>query len=434
MNHGYPPAGRGWYLAIVLMLALTFSHVDRSLLALLAEPIRKDFGMNDSQIGLLHAGFGLFSGLAAFPIARLIDSASRRLVIAAGLFLWTGATALTAVAGSFAGLFAARSAVSIGEAALMPGATSMLADSFPADRRAMPMGVFTIGIYLGSAAALVVGGFLNRAFETGRLPLLPGTDTAWQSVFLSIGLAGLLLLPLLGMAREPPRQGAGSVSIPIAQVFAFGLVNRRALAGHMLGFTMMGLAANSVGAWVPALFMRQFQWTTSELGLAFGLVLLLVGPGGSVVGGAIADRLTRAGRNDAPLLVGMLSAIGAAPLALGAGLAASGTLCMLFLSGFFFFVSFNWALAVTSLAAIVPNRMRAQSVAVYLAVSNIVGAGLGPLLLAVVSDHLGAGSGNLQRAIVIVIPAAVVCGALLLGSARASFARMSRDAGESRPS
>ena len=180
--------------------------------------------------------------------------------------------------------------------------------------------------------------------------------------------------------------------------------------------------------------MRHFHWTTAELGLAFGFVLLLVGPGGSVVGGAIADRLTRSGRYDAPLLVGILSAVGAAPLALGAGLAASGTFCMMFLAGFFFFVSFNWALAVTSLAAIVPNRMRAQSVAVYLAVSNIVGAGLGPLLLAVVSDNMGTESGNLQRAIVIVIPAAIGFGALLLGSARASFARMSRDAGEVRQS
>ena len=196
-----------WYVLVVLVVVYIFNFIDRSILTILGPYIQKDLGLSDAQLGLLSGTvFALFYGLFGLALGRLADSWVRTWTIALGLSVWSGMTALSGFATSFAGLAAARVGVGVGEASASPAAYSLLGDWFPKEKRATALSIYSSGIFIGAGLSFAISGVVvegwNKAFANGGAPLgLAG----WQAAFLIIGIPGILLALLVLTLREPPR-------------------------------------------------------------------------------------------------------------------------------------------------------------------------------------------------------------------------------------
>ena len=416
-NSGPDASPRAWFVCSVLLVLMILSHLDRAILALMVEPIKADLGLSDSRFGLLFAAFAVFHAILGLPTGRWIDRRSRRAALTLGLSLWTAATMACGFVTGFGQLLVARVMVSAGETTLTPAGTSLIADLFPPARRGLALGIFTSGIYLGSALALVGGGLLLQHLTPGGLVVGPVHLSGWRTVFVVAGLLGFPALALLLLLREPPRaDDHATVPASIMETLRVAGQIRRALLGHFFGFALISFAANAVASWLPAYLHRQFGWGPGTIGPIYGVVLIAFGPVGTISGGLLCDALKRRGRDDAPLIIGVLSVLGTLPFAIMLPFAPSGSWAVGAAAGFVFFTSFNWAMAPGALAAIAPNRMRAQAVSAYLLVSNIVGVGLGPLVLAYASDHFG-----LRAAIAGAIPCALLFGGTILWITRKPF-------------
>jgi MFS family permease len=353
-----------------------------------------------------------------------VDARSRRAVIALGILTWSVMTAACGAAAHFWQMFLARVGVGAGEAALLPGATSLLADCFPPRRRGLALGVFATGIFLGTGLALIVGGLLIKALEGKQfaLPLL-GELKPWQFVFYAVGLPGVLVALLMLTVKEPPRLGIGlergaKGGLPLGEVFAYLRDNRRTVVCHNLAFTLLAFAGYAASAWIPTMFVRMHGWSAGEIGVRFGLIALVVGPLGSVTGGWLCDRLEARGRRDGKLRVGLLAAVGTIPAGIAFPLIPDPWLSLLAIVPSFFFVSFVWGLAPAALQEIMPNRMRGQATALYTGFLNLAGLGLGPTSVAVVAEFVLGDPGRINIAIALVVPVAALLSALLF---RAGF-------------
>lgn len=423
----YPSPAYAWYVCAVLLVAYVFSFLDRTIISLLVIPIERDLGIGDTEVSLLQGfSFALFYALLGLPIARLVDARSRRAVIALGILAWSVMTAACGTAARFWQMFLARVGVGAGEAVLLPGATSLLADCFPPRRRGLALGVFATGIFLGTGLALIVGGLLIKALEGRRLalPVLEELHT-WQIVFFAVGLPGVLVALLMLTVKEPPRLGTGlergaaaGRGMPLADVIAYLRINRRTVLCHNLAFTLLAFAGYAASAWIPTMFVRMHGWSAGEIGVRFGVIALVVGPLGSVTGGWLCDRLEARGRRDGKLRVGMVAALGTIPAGIVFPLIPDPWLSLLVIVPSFFFVSFVWGLAPAALQEIMPNRMRGQATALYTGFLNLVGLGLGPTSVAVVAEFVLGDSGRINVAIACVVPAAALLSAVLF---RAGF-------------
>lgn len=428
----YPPAAYAWYVCAVLLLAYIFSFLDRTVISLLVIPIEHDLAINDTGMSLLQGfSFALFYALLGLPIARLVDASDRRAIVGAGIALWSVMTAACGLTQQFWQLFAARVGVGAGEATLLPGATSLLADYFPPQRRGVALGVFAAGIYLGAGLALIVGGLLLRLLGTEAiaLPLL-GPLHPWQAVFVAVGLPGLAVALLLLTVREPPRLGrtAAKSGIPLGAVLRYLERNAATVTCHNLGFTMLAFASYAATAWIPTIFVRDHGWSAATVGVRLGLIALVVGPLGTIVGGWLADRLEARGRRGGKLIVGLVAALGLIGPAIAFPLAANPMVSLALLVPFMFFVSFVWGLAPAALQEIMPNQMRGQATALYTGVLNLVGLGLGPASVAVLADYVFRNPLSLNLACAIVVPLAGLVAALLfalgLGPYRRTLERL----------
>ena len=197
-----------WWVAIVLSIAMLVSYVDRQIVALVVEPMREDLGYTDTQTGFLYAGFAIFYALAGIPIAYLVDTRSRRGLIAWGIFLWSIATMVCGLVRGYWALFAARIGVGVGEATLTPATYSMLGDLMPRQRLPLALGIFQVGAVVGSGLSFLIGGLIVsqvRHAPPVDLPLI-GEVFSWQMTFIYVGLPGLLVLLLFTTIKEPKRK------------------------------------------------------------------------------------------------------------------------------------------------------------------------------------------------------------------------------------
>jgi len=201
-----------WYVVAVMTLAYVSAFVDRQILSLLVPPIKRDLGISDTQMSfLIGLAFSVFFTLLGLPIARLADRRSRRNIMATGVGLWSVFTALCATAQTYGRLLVMRVGVGVGEATINAPSVSLIADYFPRERLSRAMSVFSLGIFLGSGLAYFIGGsIVGVVSEQGRwvLPVI-GAIRPWQSVFLAVGLPGLLVALLFLTIREPARGGGG---------------------------------------------------------------------------------------------------------------------------------------------------------------------------------------------------------------------------------
>ncbi len=419
---------QAWYAVGVLMIAYTFSFIDRSILSLMVAPVRRDLNITDTQFGLLHGlAFAIFYTALGIPIARLADRYSRRWLIAIGVFVWSLATALCGLAKNFGQLFAARIGVGIGEASLSPAAYSMIADMFPKEMLGRALSVYNVGVFLGGGLALIIGGIVVAAVGEATLYSLPllGELRGWQLTFIVVGLPGILVALLTLTLREPPRPAAKkpeeSASIPLRRVLGFLAQNRRTFAMHFLGFSALALLYNAVFAWSPALLSRRFGVSGGDTGLYLGSIVLLFATTGILAGGWYTDWQARRGKTDAPIRTGLVAALALIPLITAAPLMPSLPLTLAVYCPLMFFISFPWAAAAAALQILSPPRMRAQVSACYLFIVNLAGIGCGPVLTALVTDYVFQDDAALPYSLVTVGVVSAIVSAVFLASGLGHF-------------
>jgi len=395
-----------WLVVAILMVAYVFSFVDRQILNLLVAPIRRDLGISDTQMSLLMGfSFAIFYTILGIPLGRLADSRSRRGLITAGMVVWSLMTALCGLAHSYWQLFLFRIGVGVGEASLSPAAYSMIADYFPPERRATAISVYSMGIYLGSGIAFLLGGLVIQfAVAQGAVTLpLVGDVRPWQFVFFVLGGSGIVFSLVFLLVREPPRDGVGVLGsrVPFDAVVAHLWQSRRTVLCHNLGFAMIAFCSYGISAWVPTFFIRTFSWTAGQVGIIYGLTVMVFGCLGVLFGGWLTDRWRREGRTDAALRVGIC----ASSIAIVGGvflLADTGTVAALLMVPSVFALGMPFGAAPAAILEIVPNQMRGQTGAVYLFIVNLIGLGVGPTAVALVTDYVFASDQALRWSMLIV--------------------------------
>jgi MFS family permease len=373
-----------WYALGILFVVYVFNFIDRQIVSILQEPIKRDLGLSDAQLGLLSGfAFAVFYATLGIPIARLADRTSRSKVIAAALLVWSVMTSLCGVARNFATLLLFRIGVGVGEAGCSPPAHSLISDYFPARMRATALGIYSSGIYVGVMFGFLAGGWINEFF-------------GWRRAFVAVGLPGALFsLVVFFTLREPQRglsdgravQAGGAANTPsLIAVFKL-LWSQRSFRHLSFAAALHAFVSYGAGGWLPPFFMRLHGMSSGEVGTWLGLIAGIVGGAGTLIGGWAADRL---GVKDRRWYcwVCVISLVVHAPFVTAGFLADSPYVALaLYLIPAFMGPVYN-APNFAMTQGLVPLRMRAAGAAVLLFVINLIGMGLGPTFVGWVSDLL----------------------------------------------
>jgi MFS family permease len=404
---------RDWLIVLLLMSAMIFSFVDRLSLSLVVEDIKRDLSIGDTQIGLLSGvAFGMFYATMGVPLGWLADRWSRKGTIILGITVWSLATAGTGFAASFSQLLTARIGIGAGEAGLVPASYSMIHDRFPASSLSRALSVFQVGSMLGAGLALLVGGATYRLFASGAftLPWMHGYH-AWQQTFVALSLPGIGFVIALAGVREPrsagqPTQATSLRSVLKAQAADYALLFLGMCGGIITLFALL--------TWVPAILGREFSLPPGEVGSRYGIVLLLVAPLGILLGGWITDTLTERGRDRAHLDMALFAAVAAIPLVMAVAYVASADSLLIVLAALHFALSMPLGSSAALVQLMTPRAVRGRITALYMLVLNVMGLGLGPVLVGALSDRSLAGAHGLRLAVVSVAVPSLATGALLL--------------------
>lgn len=423
------PASRAaWYLLAVLIIAYMFAFIDRVMLGLLVDPIRADLEISDTRFSLLAGfSFALFYTLLGVPVGLLVDRRPRLPIIVTGSALWSLATAACGLVSSFAGLFAARMAVGVGEATLSPAASSLLADAFPRRQRGLAMSLYASGVTIGGGLSLVGGGYLVAFAGAAGGAILPlvGAVAGWQLAFILAGVAGLIVPLLLALAREPKRRTIRPVGQPPdSRALAWIRRQRKVIGPIFTGYSLMVIVNYALVIWVPAFLARKHGLSPVEVGLAIGLSLLGPGTIGMLAGGLLADRLTRRGHAHSPVLVVFLSILVQAPLFLGALLVPSTPLAIALLALAAAAVAMNGGVQTATVQVLCPPDLHGRMTAIYLLLANLVGLGLGPTLIALATEQLFGDPARIGDGLALVAALALGAASLLVGTALPAARRL----------
>lgn len=402
----YPPPVRAWYAVGVLSLVYVFAFLHRHLIILFADPIRQAFGLTDTAVSLLIGfSFSLFYATLALPMGRLADTKNRRRLLAVSTTLWSLCTAGFGAATQFVHLLLARMGSGIGQAALGPATYSIVSDYFPRRQRAMAMGVILSGIHIGGGLSLLFGGVaigFVAELEIHQLPLI-GAVHPWQVVFLLASLPVLLIVPLMTTVREPVRLEERQWSLQAAagnatlrEFWTFARAHGRLLGLLCVGVACHAMSDYGVDVWLPAFFMRTYGWTPAEAGGVLGLAMVTAAPLGLFVGGRLSTWLIDRGHDDANLRVLLVSLAVLLPLRLVFPLMPTAGWAVAVAVPALFFAPFAAGTNAALIQELFPNRMRGVATAVYVGLISIVGLGLGPVTVAVVTDYFFGGPQSLR--------------------------------------
>lgn len=399
----YPSLQYAGYVIGVLFLITLFSQLDRQLPALLVRPIRAEFGISDTAFSLLQGyAFSICYTLMGLPLGRLVDRATRRNLILWGMLFWTAMTAASAFASSYTMLFIARMGVGVGEAVLAPAAYSMIADYVAPERRGRALAFYYTSLAVGSGASMLLGGWLLGAIpgEGMELPML-GLLPAWRICFLAAAAPGIGLAVLLLTVREPLRreQGAKAETCSVGEFIAFLKQHRRTFARLLTYPALLAMIGYGMLSWAPALFERRFDMPTSRAGIILGLIIAVAGLTGTLFSGFLSDRWLRMNVEAARFRVSLVGTVICAPMAVLWPLADNATAAFVMLGFSVLGLSISQAAAPACIQEVCPNNMRGQAISVYLLIAGLLGIGLGPTLVALVSDHVFPNSSSLHYAI-----------------------------------
>ena len=331
------------------------------------------------------------------------------------------------LAKNYTQLFLARVGVGVGEASLTPSALSLISDYFPRRQRGRAIGFYNMGISLGVGVAMTLGGLVVAyALEAPAL-VLPffGELFPWQRVFLLVGLPGLLIALLMLTIREVPRRGLvdSEDSKPLSLRFVVSWIGQRWRIFSMLflGMSVVTIIGYAYFSWIPTMFIRSYGWTIRDVGVSYGVLLLICGPLGVLSGGWLADSLYARGYKNGHLIAALIGTLITLPTAVLTPLMPTGELALAMLVPASIGPAMASATGASSLVMIVPNQMRAQVTAVYLFVISILGLTIGPTAVALVTDFVFADESALRYSIAVVSFVAALLSTVILFAALSHY-------------
>lgn len=420
--------------AIATLFAINIlNFYDRNVAGAVVEPMRKEFHLDDFQIGLLTTAMTILYAIIGVPLGRVADIWSRKHLLAWGVAVWSALTAFTYFASSYGMVLFSRLGVGVGEAACAPTATSWLGDLVPPTRRSRVLGLFMLGVPIGGALSFFFSGPVARAY-------------GWRVAMIAAAAPALVLIPALLMLREPARGASENIpettpraSIPNASMWSVLKIPTLwwiITSGALLNFNMY-----AIGTFMPAMFGRIYKLDVGRAGIETGIVYLIGGVAGGLLGGWTGDRIIRSRRNGR-LWMGAIFALLGAPCAYFAGLA--NTLGVAVILWVFAYGSLNtyYGLVYSSIQDIVAPAQRGATMALYFMAMYLCGASFGSLITGGLSDHyarLAAGSAliteaaratGLQKALIVIPLASVGLSLVLFMGSRTILKDMARRASD----
>jgi MFS family permease len=391
---------RYWLLVIALLMINTYAFIDRAVLALMVEPIKRDIGATDLQMGLLLGlGFALFYAIFAIPSGHYVDRHNRRMIIIGASTLWALMTIVCGTASSIEQLFVGRAGVGIAESVIAPAAFSLIRDSVPTRSRGLAFSLYAMAPLVGGATSLLVGGFILGLATDGAFSGLPliGHLHPWQITLVLTGLLGLPLSLLLLLAPEPARPPVQNSEQPQTEGMFEGLGaalkhTRKHISVFvpLILFVTFGAMANFAKiAWVPALLGRTWNLAPQQIGPIMGSMVLACGLGGLLFSGFVLNWLTVRGgdiRN-----YGLIATIGSAVGMVGIGVAPTLSFGLVMVGLAAFFLGTSYSIGATTLGEITPVRLMGRVTAIYFLFVTLIGQSLGPFLVGFGSQNMFSG-------------------------------------------
>jgi MFS family permease len=371
------PSRWRYYVLALLTIIYALNFLDRTIFNVLIEPIKKEFFLSDTTMGLL-AGFGfvLFYSLLGIPIARIADRINRRNIVAAAFAFWSAATALCGMASSVTTLALARIGVGIGESAGTPASQSLIADLFDKNDRPRALGIYAIGTYLGVFMGYFLGGYINQYY-------------GWRMAFFVAGLPGLALAAVLWLTVSEPRRGAMAETFspePLGPTLGF-LTSQRTFVIVLIGFCLTTYTNYATAAWIPPFLARVHHLNSAEIGTYAGTFKGLFGMAGTLVGGLVVAQISR--RDDrwklwAPAITSGL----AGPVFAVCMLTPDFGTMVAALAATSFLVGFHLGPIFAIAQTVARPSMRALASAIILLTATCFGQGVGPLAVGMINDAL----------------------------------------------
>jgi len=383
------------YVLFLLTMVYALNFVDRQILVILSESIKADMDLSDSQLGLLTGfAFAIFYVSVGIPIARWADRGNRRNIVALAITVWSGMTALSGLSQNYWQLLMARIGVGVGEAGGSPPAHSIISDYYPVKERGRAMSIYSTGVYIGVLLGFLVGGWINHTY-------------GWRMAFFAVGIPGFLVALLVRYTLKEPKRGQidgveetnpAGFSQTLNTIWKMKSFRWFTLAAGLTAFTSYG-----IGNFMPSFMIRSHGLDSMQVGIALAITAGLGGAIGTFMGGMFADKL---GQRDMRwyLWISAIPALLAVPFLL-LGIFSDNTpimLCLMFcytLLGAFYL---GPTIAISH--TLVKPSMRAMASAVLFFILNLIGLGLGPLCVGLLSDALASSQGvdSLRYAIAIV--------------------------------
>lgn len=371
------PSMRRYYVLGVLTIVYALNFLDRTIFNVLIEPIKKEFTLSDTTMGLLAGfGFALFYSLLGIPIARLADRLNRRNIVAIAFAFWSAMTFLCGMAQTVATLTLARIGVGIGESAGSPASQSIIADLFNKNERPRALGIYAIGTYLGIFLGYFIGGYVNQ-------------HHGWRMAFFTAGLPGIALAAVLWLTIAEPRRGAMAETFtpePIGPTLGF-LASQQSFVIVLVGFCLTTYTNYATAAWIPPFLARVHHLSSAEIGTYAGTFKGLAGMAGTLVGGLVVARI---GRSDdrwklwAPAITSGL----AGPVFALSMLTNDFTTMIAALAATSFLVGFHLGPIFAIAQTVTRPSMRALASAIIALTATCFGQGVGPLVVGVINDAL----------------------------------------------
>jgi len=405
-------AERPGYPALVLTMLLvvyTFNFLDRQILGILAKPIQSSLHLSDAEFGAIGGtAFAILYSVLGVPLALLADRVGKTKVIAGSLVVWSGFTALCGAATGFWSLFLSRLGVGVGEAGGVAPSYALIADYFPVERRARALAIYSMGIPIGLGSGVLLGAYIAALVN-------------WQTAFITVGIAGIVVAPIfLLLVRDRPRPPAvaDADAVPVLAVIPI-LARKPAYWLLSIGAGCSSMAGYGLALWVPKIIAVHYGWTANhdliKVGQFMGSLLLIGGTTGIFLGGVFADRLGTVDRAWYARLPAIAWLITAPTFMLGlfTPLPVLAWFLLLIPNA----LNTLWlGPIVTAAQHLAPSRMRASASGSFLLVNNLLGLGLGPLLMGTLSDALKAsyGADSLRYAAIIGVSLYLVAAVLAL--------------------
>lgn len=413
---------RAWYGLAVLTLLLILGLVDRFVLSLLVDPVRRDLGISDGQMGLLiGASFALFYSLAGLPAGYLVDRFNRRNLLLSGALIWTMMTFASAFAPSFTWLFIFRAGVGIGEAVLSPAIYSIIRDSIAPRHRPLAFGIHNMGSPLGTGTAMIVVGHLSGWALAGAFDHIPviGGLGEWRTVLALVGMIGIPIALMVLTIREPARGDSvgKEAEATVNAVWRHFKANLAAYIAIFLSTGFYGIGLNGFLAWVPTALARAWEVPASSVGPTIGSIQVIAAPAGLIFSGLILTWVSKRGKQRLVPIFGAAALSLAAVMLVGWSQADKPSTAWTMLCILLFLTPWSGVCIATLLARITPGRMMGKIAAVNFLMLGLVGMIFGPTLNPFLAETFFSGPGAMMNGIGLGSGTAMALSAAMLGAA-----------------